>query len=40
MKKYSAPKLRILLMGSPNVMLEMSDENSLFVDILDKADEE
>ena len=36
MKKYIAPKLEILVLGSPNVMLDMSDENSLFVDVLGK----
>ena len=35
MKKYIAPEAEILLLASPNVMLEMSDENSLFVDVLD-----
>ena len=35
MKKYIAPEAEILLLSSPNVMLEMSDENSLFVDVLD-----
>ena len=35
MKKYIAPELEILVLGSPNVMLVMSDENSLFVDVLD-----
>ena len=38
MKKYIAPEVEILLLGSPNVMLEMSDENSLFVDKLDNQD--
>ena len=28
MKKYIAPEAEILLLASPNVMLEMSDENS------------
>ena len=35
MKKYIAPEAEILLLASPTVMLEMSDENSLFVDVLD-----
>ena len=35
MKKYIAPEAEILLLAAPNVMLEMSDENSLFVDKLD-----
>ena len=39
MKKYIAPELEILVLGSPNVMLDMSDENSLFVDILDKNED-
>ena len=39
MKKYIAPEVEILLLGSPNVMLEMSDENSLFVDVLDNGEE-
>ena len=39
MKKYIAPELEILMLGSPNVMLEMSDDNSLFVDVLDKDEE-
>ena len=39
MKKYIAPEAEILLLGSPNVMLEMSDENSLFVDVLDNSEE-
>ena len=38
MKKYIAPELEILVLGSPNVMLEMSDDNSLFVDKLDNQD--
>ena len=38
MKKYIAPEVEILLLGSPNVMLVMSDENSLFVDKLDNQD--
>ena len=38
MKKYIAPEAEILLLGSPNVMLEMSDDNSLFVDKLDNED--
>ena len=38
MNKYIAPELEILVLGSPNVMLEMSDENSLFVDKLDNQD--
>ena len=36
MKKYIAPELEILVLGSPNVMLDMSDENSLFVDVLEQ----
>ena len=39
MKKYIAPEVEILLLGSPNVMLEMSDENSLFVDVLDNGED-
>ena len=39
MKKYIAPEVEILLLGSPNVMLVMSDENSLFVDVLDNGEE-
>ena len=38
MKKYIAPEAEILMLGSPNVMLEMSDENSLFVDVLENND--
>ena len=36
MKKYIAPELEMLVLESPNVMLEMSDENSLFVDVLEQ----
>ena len=39
MKKYIAPELQICLLNACDIMY-MSDENSLFVDILDKADEE
>lgn len=35
MKKYIVPEAEILMLGSPTVMLDMSDENSLFVDKLD-----
>lgn len=35
MKKYVTPEAELLLLASPDVMLEMSDENSLFVDVLD-----
>ena len=35
MKKYIAPEAELLLMESPYVMLELSDENSLIVDVLD-----
>lgn len=38
MKKYIAPEAEILMLDSPNVMLEMSDENSLFVDVLENND--
>ena len=36
MKKYISPELEMLMLESPNVMLEMSDENSLFVDVLEQ----
>ena len=36
MKKYTTPEMEMLVLESPNVMLEMSDENSLFVDVLDQ----
>ena len=36
MKKYVVPEAEILILASPNVMLTVSDENSLFVDVLDR----
>ena len=36
MKKYVAPEAELVLLDAPNVMLEMSDDNSLFVDVFDK----
>ena len=38
MKKYITPEMELLALESPNVMLEMSDENSLFVDVLENND--
>ena len=38
MKKYIAPEAELLLLASPDIM-NMSDENSLFVDILDKNED-
>ena len=36
MKKYVTPEAELLLLDTPNVMLEVSDENSLFVDDVEK----
>ena len=36
MKKYMAPEMEIVMLDAPAVMLEMSDDNSLFVDVFDK----
>ena len=36
MKKYVAPEAELVLLDTPNVMLEVSDENSLFVDVFEK----
>ena len=35
-KKYVAPEAELVLLDAPNVMLEMSDDTSLFVDVFDK----